>query len=525
MEKELKVISQYEEFYHFIKEQPRTKDECLSFAMEELKLPKTSSYDTVNPIFAGNVPALIVIDGKASIDHMRCREIYERMGQMFGEDVYKVFSGPPPASKGKSVESNIPSIESVESPVVQDYQKQLNDKKAEIRKLNKQIKEIGTLHQAQLDVQKQTHEQEMEELRNQHEQEMSLLRKSFSEELEGVTLAIVDETCEGIISEMEKKMFVTQSIRSKPKEKLMVDVFLDDPARTLDIPMLVSKRGGETDSIYEVIDESEKRLDPEDHIDRVSRGLFKMDIFKRRVEDESKLRLVKAGTKREQQDNCRQITDTDIYANRLQTINNILTTDDLSNQQKLALYAAWSEYKGSDFAENLALAGEKGLDAGHVIRLLERPMEHDNYHNIRAFLLQALKSSEAKLKREAVKELICGEWIVEAEYGGKICRFQMVPVDEIVAFKEALEKLKINEAIRRANNIIAVERIASFEDDDPRKKMYVERKKSLQERTEEMSGWLRQQEEASGVDVHEAVSEEMEDDFEDKGEVHGAGKE
>ena len=324
-------------------------------------------------------------------------------------------------------------------------------------------------------------------------------------------------------------MFVTQSIRSKPKEKLAMDVFLDDPAKTLDIPMLISKRGGEKDSIYEVIDESEKKLDPEDHIDRVSRGLFKTDIFKRRAADESRLRRIEKVTKKEKYRKRRQITDTEIYANRLQSINCILTNEDLSNQQKLAFYAGWSEYKGSDFAENLALAGAKGLDAGYVIRLLESPMEHDNYHNVRGFLLQALNSSEAKLKREAVKELICGEWIVEAEYDGKTCRFQMVPVDEIVAFKVALEKLKINEAIRRANNIIGVERIASFEDDDPRKKLYVERKKTVEEekaiKEQEAVNRIHQPEIDSGIDVHAAVDIEYDDGFEGKVEANGAGEE
>ena len=161
----------------------------------------------------------------------------------------------------------------------------------------------------------------------------------------------------------------------------------------------------------------------------------------------------------------RKITGAEIYENRLRTINEILTNPALSNQQKLAFYAGWSEYKGSEFAENLALAGEKGLDAGYVIRLLENPLEHDNYHNVRAFLLQALKSSEARIKREAVKELICGEWYVEAEYGGKMCKFQMMPVDELVAFKEALERLQLDEAIKRAENLVGIERVAVFEDD------------------------------------------------------------
>jgi len=514
----IEKMGSYYELYQYVMAAPRSKAEIIDFITVTQGLSKTTGKTQSNALFKGEFPMLKIEGDMVMLDELVYREFAEKVFSYGGANSYKLFLSPPPAPRGKNAESDIPSIGSVESPVVQDLQRQLNEQKAKVKELNRQLKGISAEHQAHID-----------ELRNQHEQEMLMLRKSFSEELSAVTLQIVDETCENILSEMGKKMFVTQSIRSKPKEKLAMDVFLDDPAKTLDIPMLISKRGGEKDSIYEVIDEREKKLDPEDHIDRVSRGLFKTDIFKRRAADESRLRRIEKVTKKEKYRKRRQITDTEIYANRLQSINCILTNEDLSNQQKLAFYAGWSEYKGSDFAENLALAGAKGLDAGYVIRLLESPMEHDNYHNVRGFLLQALNSSEAKLKREAVKELICGEWIVEAEYDGKTCRFQMVPVDEIVAFKAALEKLKINEAIRRANNIIGVERIASFEDDDPRKKMYVERKKTVEEekaiKEQEAVNRIHQPEIDSGIDVHAAVDIEYDDGFEEKVEAHGAGEE
>lgn len=228
-----------------------------------------------------------------------------------------------------------------------------------------------------------------------------------------------------------------------------MDFFLDDPAKTLDIPWLLSKYGGQRDSMYEVVDGEDKKLDITTHINKVGRALFKTDIFKRRVADESRLRLVDAGTAREVDMpyiKRRKMSGAEIYENRLRTINEILTDPALSNQQKLAFYAGWSEYKGTEFAEYLELAGDMGLDAASVVKLLENPGEHNNYHNVRAFLLQSLKSSEARIKREEVKELICGEWYVEAEYGGKVCRFQMMPVDEIVAFKQAIENLHFDEA-------------------------------------------------------------------------------
>jgi len=518
MEREiLKMISAYFELYEYVTAAPRTKDDIFNFVTEDLKKSRSTGSAQAKDVFDGKFPMLKVEGETAGVDELVYREFMEKMTKFGGPNGYKLFISPPPAPKGKNGESNIPPVGSVESPVVQKLQKQLNDKKAKITALEKKLKGINAEHQTQ-----------MEALQQQHEQEMTILRNAFSEELSGICLQLLDKTCEEIHTEMDKKMFVPASISSKPKEKLAMDCFLDDPAKTLDVPMLVSKYGGEKDSIYEVIDESEKKLEPKDYIDRVSRALFKTNIFKRRLEDESRLRLVDAGTvspERAKYIKRKKMTGAEIYENRLRTINEILTSPGLTNQQKLAFYAGWAEYKGSDFAENLKLAGEKGLDAGHVIRLLENPLEHDNYHNVRGFLLQALNSSEARLKREAVKELICGEWIVEAEYGGKTCRFQMVPVEEIVAFKKALEKLQLNEAIKRANNMIGVEREAVFEDDDPMKRLFVERKKSLQERTEEMSEWMRQQEASSGVDVHEPVNEDFEDDIKEEGEANGTGKE
>ena len=57
---------------------------------------------------------------------------------------------------------------------------------------------------------------------------------------------------------------------------------------------------------------------------------------------------------------------------------------------------------------------------------------------MRGFLRQACKASEAKMKRAAAMELIAGEWYVMAMYNGKPCKFQMVPVDEILELRTAL---------------------------------------------------------------------------------------
>ena len=47
------------------------------------------------------------------------------------------------------------------------------------------------------------------------------------------------------------------------------------------------------------------------------------------------------------------------------------------------------------------------------------PNVANNYENVRGFLRQVCKASEVRMKREAAKELIAGEWYVVAEYNNK----------------------------------------------------------------------------------------------------------
>lgn len=501
MDKETyRLIGQYRDIYDLIKQGEKTKEDCMTYLLNELKLPKSSAYDYVNAIFSGEVPLLKIEDGKVSIDVWKHREAVEELALLGGENAYKIFSEPPPAQRGKDGEEVLGKVMSVESPVVKDLTKKLNAAKTRASKLKK----------------------EKEELQALHEKEMVELRASMEKELEDICLRLQKQACETVIADMDYKVLITPSIRSVPAKVLDMDLFLDNPARTLDVPMLVSKYGGTRESIYEVINDEEKKLDISGHINRVSRALFKTDIFKRRAEDESKLRAVKKEKNSDEKAEYikrKQITGKEIYENRLKSINAVLNNPALSNQQKLAFYAGWSEYKGREVAELLEMAGDKGLEAEYVIRLLENPMEFDNLYNVRAFLLQALKSSEARIKREAVRELICGEWYVEAEYGGKPCKFQMMPVDEIIAFRKAVETLETDEAIMRAHNLVAAERVAFFEDNDPAKKLVVddrkEKEKKSIEREEQAIQMIHQKEAESGVNVHEPVDEDVcDNDFE-----------
>ena len=95
--------------------------------------------------------------------------------------------------------------------------------------------------------------------------------------------------------------------------------------------------------------------------------------------------------------------------------------------------------------------------------------------------------------------------------------------------KQAIENLHFDEAIRRAHNLIGVERVALFQDDDATKQLFVERKKTEKEvsieREQTAIERMHQINEDSGVDVHVPVDVECEDGFESREVANGTGEE
>ena len=278
MDKEtVKTVAQYYGIYMYISEEPRSRDDCATFATKELKMPKSTAYKYVSGIFDGKAPMFVVENEMVTVDVWQFREFIEKFAAGLHRDSHKILSGPAPAPKGKNVESEIGKVTTTESPIVQDLNKKLKDAKAKLSQAKK----------------------DMAALEEQHQNEMDELRAAMERELSDVCFRLMDKTSEQILANMDCKVLVTPSIRSVPKEVLAMDFFLDDPAKTLDIPWLLSKYGGQRDSMYEVVDGEDKKLDITTHINKVGRALFKTDIFKRRVADESRLRLVDAGTAKE----------------------------------------------------------------------------------------------------------------------------------------------------------------------------------------------------------------------------------
>ena len=184
---------------------------------------------------------------------------------------------------------------------------------------------------------------------------------------------------------------------------------------------------------------------------------------------------------------------------------------------KLALYAGWHEYHGTEREDLLNYAGDHCLDANYVIRLLEKPDVANNYQNVRGFLRQACKASEARMKREAAKELIAGEWFVIAEYNGKPCRFQMFPVEELLYFEKLLRKGLYPKAVLEIDKLLGTYKKSAFVDADPEKELVVRSAGYMDLDAEyyaEASKMIHQYEEMSGIDANVPIEEDgSSDDF------------
>ena len=495
VEKMLCDFHKYKGLYEFIAEQPRTREDVTQYAMDVLgKKSKTTGRSYANRAFNGELPALVVKEDKVYIDEDCYLDFIRKHSASLKVDTRKLHPEPPP--KKKKPEDEIAKVMTGESPI-------MKEKLHRIRELEQELAQTKAACEQQI-IEKEAEWQKTVEI--------------WQKKLDAVKGRRAKKASADILEEMDRKVFVPASIHSKPPEALARDFFLDDSHWQIDVPYQISKYGGEKDSLYKVIDSEAKPLEVKSYVSDVFTRLMKCPIFKRRAEDESHMEVVEEGTVSEEKARYlerREISGAEIYENRLRSINNMLSNPNLTNQMKLAYYAAMTEYSGKEMSDLLNYAGDECIDVAEVIRLLENPMEFHNYHNVRGYLRQAKKPSEAKIKRETVKELISGEWIVEAEYNGKMCRFQMLPVEELIAFRKALVDAKYEEAIISLQGLIDAERKAEFELEDAEKKLIVTDKveKSDEQKYTDATAYMRQIEEASGVDVHVHIDEEMEDNF------------
>ena len=250
-------------------------------------------------------------------------------------------------------------------------------------------------------------------------------------------------------TELERKVLVSSSIKVGPKVHASDETFLVDPEELLDVDKCVAKYGGELDSFYEELptDESDTGFEPghelteRNHALRVMKTVGTSRFFKKRINDNAKVKETEArigqlfpghGDKKTE----RQRERDKILHNRFISLNKIMESGRLTNQEKLMMYAMNSEYHNTHIERLLNYAGAHCINADYLIYILEDPDVCTTYENTVAFLEQFADASEFRMKLNLARELIEGKWYITADYNGRKTKFQLVPIEEINELRE-----------------------------------------------------------------------------------------
>lgn len=118
-----------------------------------------------------------------------------------------------------------------------------------------------------------------------------------------------------------------------------------------------------------------------------------------------------------------------------------LLHENCSNEEKYLKYFLLTPGIDQEYLKTLQGAAEINLDANLVIALLEQPSESFNREVIELYVSEIHKGTEYDLKQELAEELVQGKWNIHAKVNGKEEMFQLVPIDELKAVKEMLNKI------------------------------------------------------------------------------------
>ena len=466
MEEKLTTLEKYGYIYHMVGMNPITRKELREkIKKDSPKMSETTLKKYSDAPFDGAYPMFVVKDDKATLDITAFRSFIEELCKYVGTDAAVLFTGPAPAPGGRKGDN--PQIAKVpnkaENPQILIERKKNTE-------LSKQISDL---------------EKQIEELRLENQKIVA----------------------DSVLANMSKEVNIsTVRVFGKAVEE---DIFLHNVSDVLGEVRDVSKVGGIRQSFYVKDSDKAKELTVQNARSKVAEILFRSKFFEKLFRDSCAYEKKVSGKV--------DITASQMDANRRKSIDLLLSDDKLSNRAKLALYAGWHEYHGTEMEDLLNYAGDHCLDANYVIRLLEKPDVANNYQNIRGFLRQACKASEARMKREAAKELIAGEWFVIAEYNGKPCRFQMFPVEELLYFEKLLRKGLYPKAVLEIDKLLGTYKKSAFVDADPEKELVVRSAGYMDLDAEyyaEASKMIHQYEEMSGIDANVPIEEDgSSDDF------------
>ncbi len=339
-------LSTYFEMYVCLSKCPLSR-ESLVRKMKEAGKKSSSVSDHVNKAISGDIAFISGTEEKLVLNQ-------DALAQFLSEACNELnLEAQIQSKKKQKPEDQIASVTRAHSPAYKDMQVQLNTANNELKKMEQQVAEMTDVIM-QLEKDK---------------------RKKVSA---------------AIAREMGKKVLVPATVKSIPPSILATDFFLESPGKELDESVLVSKTGGVLDSIYQFAKDEPPEITEETYWNRIVARFKSGKLFEKRLADQEQLEK-ETDVKKESLD-----------SNRIKSLNMLLADEHMDNQTKLSTYAFWYFNDDPEMEDLLVFAGEHGINANYVIRLLEKPEEFRNYRTMRGFLKQVQMASEAHIKREAV---------------------------------------------------------------------------------------------------------------------------
>ena len=270
----------------------------------------------------------------------------------------------------------------------------------------------------------------------------------LEKEVEDLKNQLEKEKATRVLDWMQGKVLLTPSIEIGPLQTPTDEFFLDDPVYDLNPEDYKAFFGGVIDSYLESAADrkSEKELTVGNY---QKKGLLQIltDRFlrKRRADKTLEAELSPPDHRRlnlATEDREKKVGQ--MFRNRYISIGKILNAKWLSNQQKLALFALYSDYHNSSMEKLINFAGDNNVDANLLIENLIQPVTGDSVKQLEEFLRSMAKQSEAKQRLAFARELIQGDWYIRAIYNGKETYFSLVPMEELNEIRQQLGLEKSN---------------------------------------------------------------------------------
>lgn len=272
--------------------------------------------------------------------------------------------------------------------------------------------------------------------------------RELKDQIEDLKNQLEKEKAARVLDRMQGKVLLTPSIEIGPLLDPTEEFFLDDPVYDLNPEDYKAFFGGVIDSYLESAADrkSEKELTVGNY---QKKGLLQIltDRFlrKRRADETLEAEISPPDHRRidlAAEDKEKQVGQ--MFRNRYISIGKILNAKWLSNQQKLALFALYSDYHNSSMEKLINFAGDNNVDANLLIENLIQPVTGDSVKQLEEFLRSMAKQSEAKQRLAFARELIQGDWYIRAIYNGKETYFSLVPMEELNEIRQQLGLEKSN---------------------------------------------------------------------------------